>query len=232
MDELQAATSLPLGLIVEYSANTLLSFGMSMYFAWDLTLITIATVPITAIAVSIFSKRIQPNIDAQASKLEEASKHVLNAFSSIECVKCFNGQDFEFRRYFSILAGAAKFYSRQIYWNSAQASFLRLTTLGMFVQGFWYGSHLVATGKRNSGHVLTCFWAVMMATQAFVQIMPLIITLEKGRMAGAKLVAVIAQLEEARYDTKRASIGMRELSKGDMRLWNVRDALISTVIQC
>lgn len=215
------ALSLTLGLLIEYSANTLLSFGMSMYFAWDLTLITVASVPITAVAVSVFSKRIQPNIQAQASKLEEASKHVLNAFSSIECVKCFNGQDFEFRRYFSILAEAARFYSRQIYWNSAQASFLRLSTLGMFVQGFWYGSHLVANGKRNSSSVLTCFWAVMMSTQAFVQIMPLIITLEKGRMAGAKLMAVIAQLEEAPEATLRNSIRMRELCRGEMRLSNV-----------
>lgn len=194
-----------------------------MYFAWDLTLVTISTVPIAAIAVAFFSRRVQPNIDAQAERLGEAAKHTTNAFNSIECVKCFNGQDLELFRYMGVMRQAARFYAHQIYWNSAQAAFLRLTTLGMFVQGFWYGSSLVSRGKKDPGAVLTTFWAAMLATQSFMMIMPLVIVLEKGRVAGAKLRAVIAQTDESesKHVRRLGMVDMEEKCRGELELQGV-----------
>ncbi|KAF2103076.1 ABC a-pheromone efflux pump AtrD [Rhizodiscina lignyota] len=223
MTEFQLATSTPLGLTIEYITTTVACFVLSMYFSWDLTLVTISTVPLAAIAVAFFSRRIQPNIDAQAERLGEAAKHTTNAFNSIECVKCFNGQDMELWKYVAVMGEAAKFYARQIYWNSAQGAFLRLTTLGMFVQGFWYGSSLVSRGKREPGAVLTTFWAAMLATQACMAIMPLMIVLEKGRMAGAKLRAVIAEMEkeERRQGREIGLIDMTKTCRGDLVLRNV-----------
>lgn len=194
--EFQEATSLPLGLVVQNTTCTVASLGVALYFAWDLTLVTISILPLAAIAMWFCSRNVQPNIDAQAEKLGEAAKLSTNAISSIDSVKCYNGQEMELWAHKSVLDEASRFYNRQIYWNSAQAALLRLVTLGMFVQGFWYGSHLVQTRQRDAGAVVTTFWSTMMATQAFMSIMPAMIMLEKGRVAGAKLRAVVASIED------------------------------------
>lgn len=194
--EFQAAVSVPLGLVVQSMTCAIVSLSMAFYFAWDLTLITVSILPFAAFAVWYCSRHVQPNIDGQADRLGEAAKHSSNAMSSIESVKCFNGQEKELWKYMTVMNQASRFYNRQIYWNSAQAAILRFATLSMFVQGFWYGSHLVHAGKRDAGVVVTTFWSTMMATQALMSIMPMLLTLEKGRMAGAKLRSVVVCIEE------------------------------------
>jgi ATP-binding cassette, subfamily B (MDR/TAP), member 1 len=210
-----------LGLAIEHLSSTVLSLGMCFYLAWDLTLVSIAAIPLATVVVALFSRRVQPNIDAQAKKLEEASKHAFGAFSAIDSVKCYNGQDFELRKYLQALSEAARFYSRQVLWNSAQGSFLRLTTLAMFVQGFFYGAHLVSSRKKSVGDVMTALWAVMLATSSFMQIMPLVIVLEKGRLAGAKLRAVLTTLEGTTTAENIRRVDLRAACNGDMRVSDV-----------
>lgn len=137
----------------------------------------------------------QPIIEMQTEKLTEASKIVNNAISAIDTVKCFNGQEFEGWQYRKAVLRAARYHLRQAKANALQIGGLRLFTLSMFVQGFWFGSHLVNIGQKNPGEILTAFWACLMATQAFEQTQPGVIVLEKGRAAGAALKSVLGQME-------------------------------------
>ncbi|KAF1990543.1 P-loop containing nucleoside triphosphate hydrolase protein [Aulographum hederae CBS 113979] len=219
--DLQIATSQPMGVTFECLATTIGSLGLALYMSWKLTLVIISTVPVAAVAVWYFSRRVQPNIDLQAEKLSEAAKYTTNAFSAIETVKCYNGQAAETWNYARIMRDAGKYYVRQIYWNSLQTGFLRLATLSMFVQGFWYGSTLVSSGKHTPGEVLTNFWAALMATQAFMQILPQVITLEKGRNAANKLGAIIAQLEISEEPIEDYSYATPSVCRGDINLDNV-----------
>ena len=159
-------------------------------------MVTLATVPFAAIILTGISARMQPSIDAQVEELNQASKRANNAISAIDTVKCFNGQDFEMWQYAKIIKKAARYYLIQAQANALQIGFVRLVTLSMFVQGFWYGSHLVTTGAKDPGQVLTTFWACLMATQAIEQILPQMIVLEKGRAAGATLKLLLAQMEK------------------------------------
>jgi ATP-binding cassette, subfamily B (MDR/TAP), member 1 len=102
-----------------------------------------------------------------------------SALSAIETVKCFNGQAFELEQYKPVVMQAAKYYMKQALSKSLQIGFVRFITTAMFVQGFWYGSHLVSTGKTSAGDVLTTFWACLMATKAIEDILPHMIVLEK-----------------------------------------------------
>lgn len=163
----------------------------------------------------------QPSIDAQVDELTQASKLANNAISAIDIVKCFNGQDFEIWQYAKIIRKAARYYLIQAQANALQIGFIRLVTLSMFVQGFWYGSHLVATGAKNPGQVLTTFWACLMATQAIEQILPQMIVLEKGRAAGATLKSLLAQMEKDCRDVKMIGRITPEYCDGDIEVRNV-----------
>ncbi|KAL8634217.1 hypothetical protein Q9189_000136 [Teloschistes chrysophthalmus] len=192
--ELQMATSQPFGFAVQSTVTALSALGLALYTAWDLTLITIATIPFAAIILAWISAKMQPSIDAQAVELSSASKLANNALQAIDTVKCFNGQDFEIFKYARVIRRAAKKYLIQAKANALQIGFVRFVTLSMFVQGFWYGSHVVIQGKKEPGQVLTAFWSCLMALQAVEQILPQMLVLEKGRAAGATLAAILSQM--------------------------------------
>ncbi|KAL8648109.1 MAG: hypothetical protein Q9226_006136, partial [Calogaya cf. arnoldii] len=218
--ELQMGTSQPLGFALQSSVTALSALGLALYTAWDLTLITIATIPFAAIVLGWISSRMQPSIEAQAKELNTASKFANNAFQAIDVVKVFNGQDFETWQYAKAINRAARKYLIQAKANALQIGFVRFITLSMFVQGFWYGSHIIITGKKDPGQVLTAFWSCLSALQAVEQILPQILVLEKGRAAGATLQAILTQMDKRHRVIVSGQLAP-EFCEGDIEVRNV-----------
>ena len=197
------------------------ALGLAFYYSWSLTLVTLSTVPILAVALAWNSARMQPSIEAQTEELTKASKIVNNAISAIDAVKCFNGQGFERWQYRRAIKKAATYYLRQAQANALQIGGLRLIILSMFVQGFWFGSHLVNIGQKSPGEILTAFWACLMATQAFEQIQPDVIVLEKGRAAGATLKSILDQMEGRLEIARMSGRTVPLFCAGDIEVKNV-----------
>jgi ATP-binding cassette subfamily B (MDR/TAP) protein 1 len=219
--ELQMGTSQPLGSCLQSVVATIAALGLAFYTSWNLTLVTLAAVPVAAVIVSVIGSKIQPNIEAQQAGLTIASKLANNAISSIDTVKAFNGQRFELRQYSSSLSSAAQWYLKQARLNAFEIGFLRLMILGMFVQGFWYGSNLVASGKSSAGNVLTTFWACLMAIESSQQILPQMLVLEKGRAAGAALAAILDHLDQGKPAVEMTGRKHPEFCEGDIEVRNV-----------
>lgn len=215
------ATSQPLGFFAQYTVTTVAALGLALYTAWDLALVTLAIVPLSALVLGWVSSRMQPSIKAQMDELTQASKLANNAISSIDNVKYFNGQDFEIWQYARKIRKAASFYLTQAQYNALQIGLVRFMTSIMFVQGFWYGSHLVAIGKRNPGQILTAFWACLIATQTVEQILPQMIILEKGRASGATLQEMLRQMESGRKVVNMTGRTPPQYCEGDIEIRNV-----------
>lgn len=163
----------------------------------------------------------QPNIDSQANELTKASKIANDSISAIDTVKCFNGQDHEVWQYAQTVHKAARYYLAQAQSNALQIGFVRLVTLGMFVQGFWYGTHIVTVGSKTPSQILTAFWSCLMATQAIEQILPQMLVLEKGRAAGATLKAILTQMEKGRKVTQMKGGLTPQYCEGDIEVKDV-----------
>lgn len=222
------ATSQPLGFAVQSTVTAFSALGLAMYTAWDLALVTIATIPVSAVVLAWISAKMQPSIDAQAEELSAASKLANNALQAIDAIKCFNGQDFETWQYAKAIRKAANKYLIQAKANALQIGFVRFVTLSMFVQGFWYGSHLVITGKKDPGQVLTAFWSCLMALQAVEQILPQMIVLEKGRAAGATLEAILTQMGKRRRVAMTGSLAP-QFCEGDIEVRDVGTSIVEDV---
>lgn len=141
----------------------------------------------------------QSSIEGQTQQLSSASTIVSNAFTHIDIVKYFNGQPMEFEKFSAAINRAASHYSRQARLNALQIGFVRFATLVMFVQGFWYGHHLVSSNSQSTGTVITTFWSCLTATKALEEILPQALVLEKGRAAGAALKNIV-------FDTKSSQL--------------------------
>lgn len=60
--------------------------------------------------------------------------------------------------------------------------------MSMFVQGFWFGAYLIRKGSATASSVSTCFWACLLAATYLQTCIPLLVTLEKGKIAMAGLL--------------------------------------------
>lgn len=189
--ELQVATSQPLAFIFMYSCRGVLCVILAFYTSWNLTLVTVAGIPVFLAIITFLSSKLKPSMEAQQSELTGASKIANNAISSIDTVKCLNGQEFEYRNFSSKIERAAAYYFKQAWVIALQIGAVRFMVFSMIVQSFWYGHTLKHSGKLSSGDVLRTFWGCVVAAQSMEQIMPRFGLLVKGKLAGFALKQVV-----------------------------------------
>jgi ATP-binding cassette subfamily B (MDR/TAP) protein 1 len=146
-----------------------------------------------------------PILKAQQSELSEASKITYDAFKSIDVVKCLNGQSSTYAQMMARIKAAARLYMKLAVLITVQTAFPRFMSFVMFVQGFWYGSILVQSGKLTPGDVLTTFWACLIVTQSISQLVLHSATLERGKIAGETLHQYICAdaMDGSRFRTQR-----------------------------
>jgi len=160
----------------------------------------------------------QPHILSQVKAMEEASQTVIGAFAAIETVKLFNGQEVELAKYLEPLRTAYQFYMKQVKINTFQNGFATFMTYTVFVQGFWYGSHLVATGKESAGTIVTTFFSATTAAQAIQAVLPQFQVMEKGRAAGTALRLLA---EDFKQNKKTDVTTVPEICLGQIEFRNV-----------
>ena len=219
--ELQLATSQPLGSLFNLGAQAVLSLIQALVRAWDLTLVTLATVPVIVGAVIWVGRGMQRNLEQQQNKLTEAQKFTTSAFSAIETVKCFNGQEIEHDKYVTKLVEAAASYYRVACANGMQMALVVLLSVSMFVQGFYYGGQLIAEGKRSCADVITTFLSAVAAFNAINSILPQLLVLEKGRTAGSTLRAIMAQVQQGSNFQRIRGLLTLATCRGDIDVKNV-----------
>jgi ATP-binding cassette subfamily B (MDR/TAP) protein 1 len=192
--DLQLSVSAPFGEGIQCIVQGIGALGVAFYYSWNLTLVILCTVPLIYIVQSFIAHRLSIRANQQANLLEQALKYITNAILSIETVKCFNGERYELKVFTKITGRAANLYMRVANLRSIQIGVMQFFTLSVFVQGFWYGTHLVRSGDRNVGQVITTFWAGLMALQGITGFLPQFIVLQKGKTAGAQLQLLMDQI--------------------------------------
>ena len=219
--ELQLATSQPLGGVFQQLSTFVLSLAQAFYFSWDLTLVTISSVPLVMGICVLLGRPMQKALTKQQGSLEEAQKYLTSAFSAIETVKCFNGQEIELGKYVKKVGEAALWYYRVANAHALQLGFLTFLASTIFVQGFFYGGVLINNQKKTAADVMTCFLSAIAAFQALQGIMPNLIVLEKGRSAGATLRMIMAEVQGGAGTEKPTNLLRPEYCKGEIDVRNV-----------
>lgn len=194
--DLQLAVSAPFGEGTQCIVQGLGALGVAFYYSWNLTLVVLSTVPLMYLFQTYIAHRLSIAANNMANQLQRTLKFVTNAIQSIETIKCFNGETYELRVFVKATTVAANMYTRVASLRSFQIGIMQFFTLSVFVQGFWYGSYLVRSGKNSTSQVITTFWAALMAIQGITGFLPQFIVLQKGKHAGAKLRALMHRVSE------------------------------------
>lgn len=187
--ELQLSTSQVLGLLISDIMTGFGSVAIAFSYSWKLTLVLLAIMPLSALILSMITRRLEDGIQSQRRELAVASKHAVASITAIDLVKVFNGYDQEVWNYSSAVKKAAKHYLVQARCNAFQMAYISFSGIATFVIGFWYGVVLVDQGMAP-GSVLATFYAILASFQAIEALMPQWLVIAKGMSAGAFLASV------------------------------------------
>ncbi|XXH05295.1 hypothetical protein Hte_011720 [Hypoxylon texense] len=195
--ELQSASSVALGSLVAEAATSLGNLVVALHGSWKLTLVLLATVPVSLVVLSLLSHRFKSAIRAQKQELARASKYAISAVAAVDLVKIFNASDHETWQYLHAIQRSANRYLVQAGAAACQHAYVKLWVEGMFVLGFYYGAVLV-NGGASPGNIVTTFYAALAALQAFQAFVPTYIILAKGMAAGQALDSIISDSADGR----------------------------------
>ncbi|KAI0448963.1 P-loop containing nucleoside triphosphate hydrolase protein [Xylaria acuta] len=195
--ELQTASSVALGSLTSDIATSIANLIVALYTAWKLTLVLLASVPVSVIVLHLLSRPVQVAIHAQKQELSRASKYAFSAISAIDLVKVFNGVDHETWQYLAAIRRSMQQYLIQARANACQLGYVKFWIDSLFVVGFYYGAVLVGQGL-NPGSVLTTFYAALAALQAIEAFVPFYLVLAKGTAAAQALRSVAHNIEDGR----------------------------------
>lgn len=215
------ATSQVFGFLV---TDLFISVGcliIAFYYSWELTLVLMATIPVSVIALNFISRGLEAAIQAQKNELAEASKHVNAAVTAIDLVKVYNGFDHEVWQYMQAIRRSMRYFLRQARRNALQMGFIKLWMVNLFVIGFWFAVYLVNKGSTTAGNALTTFYSIVTAFQCIENVGPQWLVLAKGMAAGNSLEKTVSDLSECRQVRGLKGTHRPNRCVGDIELNNV-----------
>ncbi|RYP11692.1 hypothetical protein DL767_011013 [Monosporascus sp. MG133] len=184
--EVQTATSQALGSLCMETVTAVGNLVVAFYFSWRLTLVLLATAPVSLAVLKFLGRHLKSAIQAQKQELSRASKYAMAAIAAIDLVKVFNGADHETWQYSQSVRRSMRHYLVQARANAYQLGYVKLWIECMFVVGFYCGVVLVNEGA-SPGDVMTTFYAALAALQAVQSFVPMYLLLAKGMSAAQAL---------------------------------------------
>ncbi|KAH9908856.1 P-loop containing nucleoside triphosphate hydrolase protein [Xylariomycetidae sp. FL2044] len=218
--ELEIATSMALGLLTAETTAALANLAVALYLSWKLTLVLLATAPVSFGINTFLGRKFTPALIIQRRELARATKYATSAITAIDLVKVFNGLDHEVWQYSVAIRRSMGHYLVQVRASAYQRGFLKLSLDVMFVLGFYYGAVLVSQGL-SAGNVMATFYAALAALQAvnaFATMYPLLM---KGKLAGQALKIVTSEAQGGRGVKRMMGVHRPEKCVGVVKMEDV-----------
>lgn len=187
IEELRAGTSETTGLLVGTAATIVFLFGTAMYHSWLLTLVILATVPVMAICSFLFGRMTSLAATEENAASAGASKILDWVLVKAPAVRQFNAKDFEAARFSRAVDLSAKAYFKLAHAASLNVGILRALSLLVFVQGFWFGNHMIMKGKLSVDQVFTTFSSCLMLGTNVSAASQMFATLNKAQAAAVRI---------------------------------------------
>ncbi|GAA5945971.1 hypothetical protein JCM3775_007566 [Rhodotorula graminis] len=189
-DDARLACSQTLGLVVQYAAATTFCLILAFYRDWRVACVVLATIPIVMLIVALTEMFSGPLANRNRETTSRCSSRVDRVIGAIPTVKAFNAEQYELDGFKDLTKHDFQSYVKLHFVWGLRAGATSTLLMAMFVQGFWYGAHLISTGQSTAAAVNTCFWACMLGSTYLQSAIPLLVTLEKGKVAMAGLLTL------------------------------------------
>lgn len=196
--------------------------GIAFYNSWQLTLVLMATIPVSVVALTFISRGLGKAVEAQKRQLGHASQLVTAAVTAIDLVKVYNGFDNEVWQYIQTVKVVSAHFLQQAWRNAMQIGWIMLWTVNLFVIGYWFAARLVANNQITAGSAITTFYCATTAFQAIENFGPQWLVMVKGIAAGHGLQNIVLDMAQSRRKTPDSK-GLHQPARciGDVELNDV-----------
>ncbi|KAJ6684730.1 ATP-BINDING CASSETTE SUB-FAMILY B [Salix purpurea] len=179
------------GHAVRYLSQFFIGFAVGFKSVWQLTLLTLAVVPLMAVAGGTYTIIMSTLSEKGEAAYAEAGKVADEAISQIRTVYSFVGEEKAIEEYFQSLKKALKLGKK-----SGIAKGVGIgSTYGLLFCAWamllWYSSILVKRGDTNGAKAFTVIINVIFSGFALGQAAPNIAAISKGRAAAASILSMI-----------------------------------------
>ncbi|ETI26967.1 hypothetical protein G647_10066 [Cladophialophora carrionii CBS 160.54] len=228
--DLQLGTSQPLGLTIVCLVQALAGLGLALRTNWKLALVVLSAIPVIAIGATVISRGLKANIDGHNEELAFTSKIASNCIKNIVTVICCNTQEEEAKSYTAAIKRAAAFAMKQAFSSALQASYsVAISSIGSFLHtGFWYGGAQVHSTQTTAGEVVTTFWACLIATKAFEDILPHGVIIQKSQVSATALQAILNKVGQGKLRSRKVAGLSPQFCEGNIEMREVSFAYPST----
>ncbi|CAN8313440.1 unnamed protein product [Cochlearia groenlandica] len=177
--------------VLRYLSQFLAGFAIGFLSVWQLTLLTLAVVPLIAIAGGGYAIIMSTISQKSEAAYADAGKVAQEAMSQVRTVYAFVGEEKAIKTYSNSLKKALKLGKKS---GLAKGLGVGLTYSLLFCAWsllLWYASILVRHGKTNGAKAFTTILNVIFSGFALGQAAPSLSAIAKGRVAAANILRMI-----------------------------------------
>ncbi|KAK3231861.1 hypothetical protein Dsin_003742 [Dipteronia sinensis] len=179
------------GHALRYISQFIVGFAVGFLSVWQLTLLTLAVVPLIAIAGGAYTITLSTLSEKGEAAYAEAGKVAEEVISQVRTVYSFVGEDKAVETYSQSLKNALKLGKKS---GIAKGVGVGLTYGLLFCAWsllLWYASILVRHGHTNGGKAFTTIINVIFSGFALGQAAPNLAAIAKGQAAAANIMTMI-----------------------------------------
>ncbi|CAI2165782.1 1922_t:CDS:1 [Funneliformis geosporum] len=183
-EDIKTVISDHLGSFIQYVVIILSCFILAFTKNAILTLVILASIPLVFVTIALTSRSANPLVVKERDLFVKAGNILENALAAIKTIRAFNGEAKEEKKHYECLQEANDNVSARLAWVYAiRAGLIQFLTLSLFIQGFWFGSILVADKKLAPGGVVSVFYASLLGLTNLEQLFPRLIAMSKAKNA-------------------------------------------------
>ncbi|XP_059637694.1 ABC transporter B family member 13-like isoform X2 [Cornus florida] len=204
---------------LRYLSQFLVGFAIGFTSVWQLTLVTLAVVPLIAIAGGAYTVTMSTLSEKGEAAYAEAGKVAEEVISQVRTVYSFVGEEKAVEEYSKSLKKALKLGKKSGFAKGVGVGFTYGLLFCAWALLLWYASILVRHGATNGGKAFTTIINVIFSGFALGQAAPNLAAIAKGRAAATNIMSMI---KDELNSSKNSDKGM-VLPKvaGQIEFWHV-----------
>ncbi|VUG18640.1 STE6 [Brettanomyces bruxellensis] len=160
----------------------------SFIMCWRATLLIFATVPVMMAVLFIFGRFIDYWATSEDTQTSIAASILDWNLKCYVWVKSVFSADIELKKFTEQLVEVKHSFKKFNKFTSLASSLMRIFSLILFVESFWFGSYLVRKHYNTSADVISAFYACLNISMTFSSISMILVVLQKGKASFDKIV--------------------------------------------
>ncbi|ESQ34068.1 hypothetical protein EUTSA_v10006582mg [Eutrema salsugineum] len=177
--------------VLRYLSQFIAGFVIGFLSVWQLTLLTLAVVPLIAIAGGGYAIIMSTISEKSEAAYSDAGKVAEEAMSQVRTVYAFVGEEKAINSYSNSLKKALKLGKRSGFAKGLGVGLTYTLLFCAWALLLWYASLLVRHGKTNGAKAFTTILNVIFSGFALGQAAPSLSAIAKGRVAAANILRMI-----------------------------------------